>query len=118
MRSFVHERRELGVGPAHQQEGNQPRDGMVEPDRGDDDADRLRVEGEHQECVPRVRYSPQFVAESRHGPGGRRDAVGGGELGEHLRFGKHRERHARILHWSDGCFQIVMTRCFRSRRAH
>ena len=40
---------------------------MVEPDRSDDDADRLRVEGEHEECVPRVRYSPQFVAECRHG---------------------------------------------------
>ena len=119
MGSLVHQRGELRVRPAHEQEGQEVRPPAADPHGGDDDAERLHVGADDAERVAARRDAAQVRPQRRHGrPVGRIRPSGAGTVssssgGEHR--GDGRRRHGDILHFLDRCRHDVMLHADRRR---
>ena len=80
VRGLVHQRRELRVGAAHEQEHDDPHDEVVAHTASHDDPDRLHAHRHDRQRVAEVRDAAQLLAERGRGPGVGLEPVGGAEL--------------------------------------
>ena len=104
MGGLVHQRGELRVGPAHEEEGQHVGPPAADPHRADDDAERLDVRADDAEGVAERRDAAELGPQRWHGPAGGQDRPALGRNGEQGIAREHRgEHHRDILHFADRC---------------